>query len=52
MKHTKFDTRNFKKKEKRLCNVCKHQLSHKEKNVHKECKYDDLVSAFIGRSRG
>ena len=49
MKYSRADTRGFNKKQKRLCNVCKRQLTHKEIDVHKECKYDDLVSAFIGR---
>jgi hypothetical protein len=51
MKHDKFESRNFRKKDKRLCHVCKKQLTKKEKDVHKECRYDDLISAFVGKSR-
>lgn len=50
MKHTKFDSRNFKKKQTRLCKVCKKQLTHKEKEIHKLCRYEDYISRFIGKS--
>jgi uncharacterized CHY-type Zn-finger protein len=51
MKYDKFESRNFKKKQKKLCRVCKLQLTHKEFEIHEKCKYDDLISAFVGKSR-
>lgn len=51
MKHTRFDTRNFTRKTKRLCKICKKQLSKKEIDIHKGCRYDDYLSAFIGSSK-
>jgi len=47
MKHTKFDARNFKKKQKRLCKRCRLQLNKNEIDYHKECKYTSTINAMI-----